>query len=420
MSSITIMGRSKQRNNRRLSRTLRQALCLLVTGLVAIVIVLVCAAQRQSSIQLSPPLVRLIWPSLATDAAEQQYEAGMLSQAKRSALTAIRHKPGDVAAIRVLALADEQSGLPRQALQLMAVGTRWSWRDTPTQIWLFRRLRDGGEADAAIIHGEALVARHQDEDEVFASFAKLAADPRNMPALVDAITRGESWRQRFFDYLGNAPPALQPALARLMQTLSHTSARPSEADWRPLLTAMLNSGNGANARSLWLSLFRNDVRPTPILDASFEELPTIGELASGGGLFDWRFDSTAQIYPVQDPSRRNARALYIARAGVGHDPLVQQTLALANGSYDLSFKFRADDPQGQSAIRVSVDCGAGGQQISEPRDLPPWIRGWRTIHLQFAVSPQCASEQLRVDPVGTQAGQSIGAALDDFELISES
>lgn len=351
--------------------------------------------------------------------AERFQERGQFGEAGQAALQAIAAKPGDVVAIRTLALVAENKGQVERAWGLMAISARWGWRDTPTQYWLFRNLALAGQYDPAMLHGEALAARGQLQDQIFPVFAALASESRATPALVTSLGRGKIWRDSFYGYLRRAPPGTHAGLARLMARLQKSAAPPDRKDVAPLLEAMLDSGHVREARELWSTLFWKQHRPAPAITAgNFENLPAEPAHGAAPIAFEWEFDPAAEIYVVADPADESNKVLYVANSGSGQGPLAKQSLAIAPGRWVLNFRVRYAQPEALFRIRIGLRCHETGQWLSDRAASQSQALVWQKLELPVQISSQCRSQDLTIEPVGTQPGDPVDIWLDDFEVRS--
>jgi len=395
----------------------RISLVLICGTMAGVLILLTCLTDlaRKSD---QPDLVPAIWQDeVAGLRAEQQFDKGLWAEAQSSARRSVTARGGgDVSALRVLALVAENRGMVGQASRLMVVGSRWSWRDSETQYWLFRNQLQARQYASAIVHGEALAARGQFTDQIYREFAKLSADRGARPWLIRALRRGESWRDGFFGSLKNSPEQLHPALSSLMRQMRQNGLQPNPEDAVPLLQAMLESGEPAAARALWRDLFwrRGEALPT-IVDGGFEQTPPQAVQTAKRGMFEWQFDPGAGIYITSDPRGRPGAVLQVEAAGNGHGPLARQQLVLDPGRWELSFAIRSGKADIPSRLQVGLRCGTRGPWLTPP--LPQGsATTWRTFNLGAVIGEDCKTQSLVIEPIGTQAGESMDVWLDDFDL----
>ncbi len=349
--------------------------------------------------------------------AEQLFEKGDINAAGAAARQALRTHSGDVPAIRTLALVAEKQGQFQQTAGLMAMGARWSWRDTPTQVWLFAHLTQEGKFAEAILHGEALAARDELPDYIFPAFAALAAEPAATKSLTAALDRGANWRSAYYQYMRKAPSQLHPALGRLMLAMQKSTASPSQSDVSPLLEAMLDAGNTLEARDLWRKLFWRRAEPMPaILDGGFDGDSAKAIATNVRSVFGWQFDPSAQLYIVADPAGGNNEVLNIVSAGSGHGALAGQRLALEPGAWVLSLRLRSGLPELSSRLRIGIRCSGGGEWLTEEFREPTRTDSWQVIDLPLTVAVACRSQSLSVEPIGTAPGDAVEVWIDDIAV----
>lgn len=178
-------------------------------------------------------------------------------------------------------------------------------------------------------------------------------------ALADVLAARPAWRPEFIAAV-QAQGALNAADAR--QLLDMVRARRPEADWtleRGLyMDALVRGGDVAQARRLWLSGFPEAERSrhAQIFDGEFT-----GRAAPQP--FGWRlFDTPAGRAEVASAGGRGSY-LDVNYFGGVNVVLAEQMLALAPGSYQLSFNAKSDGGIRAGQLYWSFTCIPNGAEL---------------------------------------------------------
>lgn len=330
-------------------------------------------------------------------AAETLLLAGNASGAKAMAQGALARMPTDVAALRTLALAEEKAGRGDVALALMTLSGRLSWRDTPSQAWLFRKAVLARDFDAMAQRGDALLRRRQLVPAVLSVFRLSLDAPNARAALVSRLQDAPSWRGDLLASLrpGDRGSFVGPASALL--DLAKSPAPASETEVAPFMQASVDGGFAREARGLWQTLFRPRLQPLNlILDGAFDELDAGRASTQSVGPFAWRLDANAgaDVDVETPPAAATGKALVADYSG---DPTVfvaYQTVVAPPGRWRFSVRVQGAETKAASRARILIRCAPVGNRLLEIVSPALDADRWRRLQGEFDVPAGGCDAQL--------------------------
>ncbi len=308
------------------------------------------------------------WARIAS--AQSSQENG--SSGRAAANKALDFSLGHVRAIRVLALDEYAKGDQEKAKNLMNLGANLSWRDSPTQAWLFDQELRAGNYDKAMDHAESLMRRGRFEERIF-EFLTLAALEEDIRAeIVVQFQKRSNWRSRFFGVSWKINPAYHSGFKKLAEALRESDAPITEQELLPFANELLKRDETAEALEIWQQHFPQRLRRTMVTN---EELswPTDARFRTPYPL-DWRMtDGTKTKSRVSNDGHLEVDV----QSSVGRE--VAWKLLPANAATAGTLKSDVGDLNG--VIILSLACaGDGEKRILESDGRGTW---------QFLHSPNC-------------------------------
>jgi hypothetical protein len=347
-------------------------------------------------------------PAVLSRAAEAEFAAGRVDQARDLAVMALRASPFDVRALRTLGLVvaetDEDAADP-----LLTLAGNWSLRDDPSHAWLMTRRLRRGDYVGSFGHADALARRREDlRPGIFRFFAAAAAqDPRAVPALLQRYGARPNWRPEFYEHLRFAEDG-PPVQAALALGLNDTPGRLTDLELGIIYNDWLNAGRIPGL----LEMRRRTGRPSPavLVDGGFG-----GE--DGLPPFGWILDVTPGVTPTvsEDASRDFQTALFVESDGFRAAYVASQLLSLPPGDHALTYDVWVEAGGPDPRMRWTLTCYESGAVIvnAPVREADRWA----TARVNFAVpAERCLVQWLRLETVQGARRTSIVAWFDDVEI----
>ncbi len=348
-------------------------------------------------------------------AAQDAARFGERERASGLARRAIIASPLSIPGITTLALSEKPGSPPSDELMLAAA--RMGWRDTYTQVWMVQKAIGAQAPTIAMRRAEALVRLDQQRDLVAMLLRVLAMDPAGRATMVTALAGDPVWRGVFFTHQESIPETQLAGMTAILTDLTRTGkpARPEEA--RPTLVSLLAAGQPAQAEHLHRLLFEKG-RPVIVSNGGFERQDVGYTVDSTASPFDWRFlvagRSSADIQSSEGAARR---VLLASVAGGLEGRIAEQTVILAPGTYELSYRVKPERAEAPRSLKWSIRCSSGVPLlfVSPEARLAP--NTWQNVRSRFAVGGQCPSQilELRADPELTSA--RVDAEFDDVQIV---
>jgi len=339
----------------------------------------------------------------------------------RVARSALQDNPAEATALLALAVDDERSGRPGEAMRKLAAARELapSMRETLEQSAGFL-LRQGRYTEA-VDPLDRLAEQHRDYEGVFPVLATMLV---NRDPAWDALqSRNPGWLGDFIT--AQCAKAVDPSLLvpLLQRRIGTGQARSTEIE---CITRKLRvSGRWEQAYQVWL----NALPP--------ERLANVGYVFNGGfefpasGIgFDWitpRGPERETGHAVEFVSGRGGtgtRTLRVAFNGKRQaTPPIRQYLVVPAGRYRLSGRGRADALSSARGVQWTVRCAA--DESATPLAASERFLGsseWREFGFEVTIPPGCPGQLLQLEPVGMELGTTFlaGAAwFDDLVLARQ-
>ncbi len=365
-------------------------------------------------VQRAPPEVAVrVAPGSAlalSRAAEGEYVAGRVDQARDLAILSLRAAPFDVRALRVLGQTLATTDADK-ADELLTLAGNWSLRDDPSHAWLIERRLRRGDYVGAFGHADVLARRREDLRPVFFRlFATAAAlDPRAGPALLQRMAARPVWRTDFLDYLRTFPdgPKVQALLAL---GLNEGEGRLADFELEVIYLDWLKAGRLPGL----LELRRRTGRPPAgtVVDGGFDGTP-------GPQPFGWFLPASPGVTAAfsEDASREGEHALFIQSDGFLAVDVARQLVALKPGAATLSYSTWVESGETDPRLRWTLTCVESGARVVQ--SVVPPSPQWTARRVTFTVPPSnCTAQWLALE--GTQGARrtSISTWVDDVAISS--
>lgn len=315
-------------------------------------------------VQRAPPEVAVrVAPGSAlalSRAAEGEYVAGRVDQARDLAMLSLRAAPFDVRALRVLGQTLTTTDADK-ADELLTLAGNWSLRDDPSHAWLVERRLRQGDYVGAFGHADVLARRREDLRPVFFRLfaTAVALDSRAGPALLQRVAARPVWRSDFLEYLRTLPdgPKVQALLAA---GLAEGRGSLSDQELEVIYLDWLEDGRLAGL----LELRRQTRRPPPsaLFDGDFDGIP-----APRPFRWDLLPSAEASVMISTDPDRGHDNSLVVAVSGVRESHIALQVLTLKPGRHGFSWSNRLTEANSTDRLRWTLTCLESGARIF---DLP--------------------------------------------------
>ncbi|MFI4975600.1 MAG: hypothetical protein ACHP84_13755 [Caulobacterales bacterium] len=322
-----------------------------------------------------------------------------LAPARSDAMLAVRSDPFDVAAVRDLGLAREAAGDRVAADRLMDLAGRLSWRDAPTQMWLFRRDLAHRDMVHALDHADAALRQASDDAArrpILESLAMAATDPAAAPLLAQRLAGVPAWRTNVLFELGRRDQTLGVARSVLV-ALRAGPTPPLDVEVAHYVQSLVGRGRFVQAFADWRLLSSSPEREQALIrDGDFQR-------PGDGGPFSWSLGAGAEI--GRPPLAGGEMALHAGLADVGDAVMAEQLLVLAPGRYRLDWRALADRGGLAAPPRWSAECAATGAPIAREAGGALAADAWQARGMLLDVpNGECAALWLRLRGVPEDRG----------------
>ena len=288
-------------------------------------------------------------PAAATIAAQQRLTDNDPAGAALFARKAVAGAPISIAAVRTLALSEQQLGHQQLTNALMAQAATLGWRDTPTQIWLASAEMEMQDYAAVANRLDAALRVNRPPQDFFPTIDFATTTPGLLRQLTARLALSPPWRSAYFRDGAPIPAEALQARGALLFSLISSQAPPT----RDELVAMSNKLAAADqfdqARDLWFA--GNKTPNAAIYDPAF-----LQTRSTGAAPFEWALRSIPGAEAIaEDKPDIAGRALHVTTDGATMGVLAQQWLRLKPGAYRFGIK-TAGTPSALSAFSWTVLC----------------------------------------------------------------
>jgi tetratricopeptide (TPR) repeat protein len=334
----------------------------------------------------------------------QQQEAMTLARA------ALKREPMNVAALRSLGFALEQTGDSNSANRILFLAGRLGWRDVALQLWLVKAYALQGKVGASLRRADALARTNHLPEVTYPLFLAAITDHQLRAALVHEMADRPFWRSIFFYRLLQLPAEQMRYFDALVTDLAKAGSPITPAERAIYLTRLVQVGHGAAAYNYWLRDQRSgSVASTLSWDGGFEHVQPPGELAAP---FEWQVSSEGVGVASIVSSPRGGQQYSVSPGRDYSGTLISQTVALPPGRYKLMARVQGDARS--AGLHWMIRCLPDKKELEldSGRDGPEFGSG------TFNVPPEdCAAQSLAIDIASdADSGSSGDVMIDDVSI----
>lgn len=390
------------------------------SGLIASLAIVVGATGLSRVYQsIDPSRALALWPyniDAAITLAEKQLELKTADGRREASLLArqvLQSAPLNYKAMRILGLLAAQEQQFDITDAFMAAAIRRSNRDTPSQLWLFRRAVARGDYKAAFRAADAVLRRRTNERQTLfpAMFAILDFAPEARPALAERLVWLPSWRLPFLQTYARS--ATSPDLVEALFTaINQTTAPVTDPEFTFYIARLVQAKEYQRAYTAWSARLPTDrMADGAIYDGGFDlgdALPPFGwTIRRGAGLLAER---------ARAP-QRETRALHIEFGGSGKaQSIAEQLLILPAGNYTFSALSLFFSSQEVDRIGWTLGC-EDGPTVMDARDHTPMLGKWGQLQTSFTVpAADCPALRLRLRVVSGDTLAPLSVWYDDLRI----
>jgi hypothetical protein len=313
----------------------------------------------------------------------EQQDAATLARA------ALKREPMNVAALRTLGFAMEQTGDRETANRLLYLAGRLGWRDVAVQLWLVKALALQGHLAAALHRADALARVNRVPEITFPLFVASIADDGLRAALVQELVDRPHWRGTFFYRLLQLPENQIKYFDALVTDLAKAGSPVNPGERGIYLTRLIQVGHGADAYRYWLRDQKagNGVSTVP-WDGGFERVPPAGTL---GAPFEWQMSLESAGVASIVPSPRGGQQVTVSP---GHDfigNLMSQTIVLQPGKYRLMARVSGDPAS--IGLRWTIRCLPEQNEVG----LSTQVGSSELGSVNFEIPTGCTAQSLTLE-----------------------
>ncbi|RYF46040.1 MAG: tetratricopeptide repeat protein [Cytophagaceae bacterium] len=325
------------------------------------------------------------------------------------ARAALKREPMNVAALRSLGFALEQTGDKDAANRILFLAGRLGWRDVALQLWLIKTFGLQGNVAAALHRADALARVNRVPEITSALFMASIKDDQLRAALVQELKDRPNWRGPFFYRLLQLPANQIGYFEALVADLAKVGSPINPAERAIYLTRLIQVGKGADAYRYWLRDQKTGKTVSTVpWDGGFEHVPPAGTL---GAPFEWQMSSESAGVASIVPSPRGGQQVTVSP---GHDfngNLMSQTVILQPGKYTLNTRVLGD-PESMG-LRWTIQCLPDHKEVG----LATRTSGSELASVTFEIPIGCIAQSLTLEMSARGDGSgSEDVSVDDVAI----
>jgi hypothetical protein len=331
---------------------------------------------------------------------------GQHQEAITIARAALKREPMNVAALRTLGFALEQTGDKSAADRILFLAGRLGWRDVALQLWLVKAFALRGDVAGSLHRADALARVNRVPEITFPLFVASIADDQLRAALVQELVDRPNWRGPFFYRLLQLPADRIRYFNALVTDLAKAGSPISPAERAIYLTRLIQVGEGAAAYDYWLRVQKpGSMAATIPWDGGFEHVPSAGTL---GAPFEWQMSSESAGVASIVPSPNGGQQVSVSP---GHDfngTLMSQTIVLQPGKYKLTARVHGD--AASSGLHWTIRCLPEQKEVG----LNTGNGGSELGSATFEIPAGCTAQSFTLEmAAGGNVGGSQDVTIDD-------
>jgi hypothetical protein len=339
---------------------------------------------------------------------------GQQQDAMTLARAALKREPMNVAALRALGFALEQTGDSNSANRILFLAGRLGWRDVALQMWLIKAYALRGEVGPSLRRADALARTNKMPEVTYPLFVAAITDHQLRAALVHEMADRPFWRGNFFYRLLQLPADQMQYFDALVTDLAKANSPINPAERAIYLARLVQVGKGAAAYTYWLRDQRWVGATTPLSwDGGFEHVLPPGALAAP---FEWQMSPEGVSVASIVSSPRGGQRYSVSP---GHDfngNLLSQTVVLSPGRYRLTARIQGDAKSAglnwmircfPEQKELELDSGRGGPEFGSGTFIVP-PEGCTAQSLAIAIASEANSggsgevmiDDVSINPIG--------------------
>jgi len=267
-------------------------------GISALAILIIAVQLGQAAMSSKQWESALIFPTSDSKAsamlASAFFAADDKDAAEKFANKALGGALTHVEAVRTLGIMKFEAGQAKDGKRLVHIANELSWRDSPTQAWLFEQSLIDGQYNQSIRHADALLRRQRARGEIFNIFTLAALEPELADTVRQQIASNPPWRRSFFSEADKVEPSQYRGFDNIIIGLKGGNAPVTEAELVPYITMLTKTGDTARAIKTWTNLFPSQSSLIPVNGSLTLNWPD-GERIDRPFPTDWKFRSTRSV-----------------------------------------------------------------------------------------------------------------------------
>lgn len=359
-------------------------------------------------------------PEVLRRAAEAEFVAGRVQNAKFLAGESLKRAPFNVRALRTYGLSVAKEGETARADEILTLAGNWSLRDDPSHAWLIEQRLRQGNYRSAFAHADTLARRRPAEAKPIYNFfgAAAIADPRSLRPLAEVLRLNPLWRPAFIDYLVKRPDT-DAVLLNLGVTLQAIGSSYSDTELEWVYQSWFSEGR-LNAIKLLRERLNRPKTVQGLVNGEFS-----GDREGMILPFAWRLDptpgATAEI--IEDDLSPENEALWVEYDGYTKAIIAEQVVTLDPGMHGMTGLVRVENSPQRSRLKWSVRCIETGRIIGQAEVPPASPQGaeWKPFQMAFETpSTGCSMQMLRLESEPGDRRSTTVAWFDKLRIQSRS
>ncbi len=350
------------------------------------------ASESQDDVATTNTIAQLPEAKAGSDQRPLGERDALRREIRHLAVRALANDPLNAKAYRLLA---ETADGPDLVRVLMQEAVKRSRRESTALFWLLNDSTYQKDFKSAVGHADMLLrTRPELSPYVLTYLALIAEDRDGLPLLVQALSKGPSWRASFFEALPRNVKQLDTPL-KLMMALKGSAKPCVNKEIAPYLNALIAKNLVDAAYNAWLQFLPASELDTLglLTHANFEQDPS-------GLAFDWQIargvNAISEFVPI---GSEGERALHVSfGTGRVQFPEVSQIVVLSPGRYRLEGKLRGWITA-KRGLRWQISCASGSKRVLGETDmLMGQSQQWRIFTLEADVpqNEECRGQILRL------------------------
>jgi len=335
-----------------------------------------------------------------------------LARGQVLARSALRSRPADVRAYRVLGFAANAEGDSKRALTLVTLAANRSWRDELAHGWLMDREMRAGRERAAMRHADALLRGNLKQVPVLLPvISPLVAYPEGRAALVERMAANPSWRRYLVFQVSNSD-RLAPFNVPLFRRLAATPQPPSTEEMESALAGLIRLARYRDAHAAWREIAPSGrSAKVAVFNGAFDTVDAPEP-------FQWQIlDRGGTSVKLDTPPDREGQALAVQYDNYSAPSLVRQLLVLSPGRQRLSMDAYVGSRASETAASWYVICAESSERIATLRN-PQKVSSWETVSVEFEIpTTGCSAQWLWLTQVPGDRRTEIRLWFDNVKVV---